>query len=53
MVSLQGVLPGDGRAGAVLCSAVTGDDRRGPDGAGDGRDRPVHGLRIGEGSVEG
>lgn len=52
LVSLQGVLPGDGQARAVLCSSVTGDDRCGPVGAGDSRYRPVHDLRVGEGDVD-
>ena len=50
---LPGMLRGSCAAGADLGPSAPGSDRRGPAGAGVGRDREVLGVRFGEGGVEG
>ena len=47
------MLRGSGAAGADIGPSAPGTDRRGPSGAGVGRDREVLGVRIGKGCVEG
>jgi len=50
---LPGMLRGGGAAGAGLFSSAPGTDRRGPAGAGVGRNREVLDVRTWEGYVEG